>query len=86
MSLQDREHSRYVNWCNGSSKRTSNYNGEVFVTRKDRRINDRQFLKPRVRMRQINPFTNKLTRRAKSVRVDMGGYVEESKGMRSLFE
>jgi len=31
------EQIRYVDWCNGSAKRTS-WDGFVFLTRKDRRI------------------------------------------------
>lgn len=46
-----------------SSKRRSRHSNEVFVTRRERRIFDRQFLKPREHVR-INPNA----RRAKAVR------------------
>lgn len=53
------------NWLIGKA-RTSNYTGDVFITRKDRRMFDRQFLQSRRREREMNYRTGKLKRRAKS--------------------
>jgi hypothetical protein len=65
-----------ANWYEGG-KRISNYTGEVFATRKDRRMNDRQFLKPRMQARRKNWRTGRLMRRAKPIGVNY----EESKAM-----
>lgn len=69
---------RYADfWDASPPKRTSNYTGGVFVTRKDRRMNDKQFLKPRVQARRKNMWTGKLMRRAKPI----GVYHEEDQSM-----
>jgi len=51
MSLESEE-IRYINWCEGSKKRTSNYTGDIFLTKKDRRMFDRAFQQPRVHVRR----------------------------------
>lgn len=56
---------RLKNWLVGKA-RTSNYTGDVFITRKERRMHDRQFLQPRRRERDRDWRTGKLRRRAKS--------------------
>lgn len=52
----------FTNWMLGK-KRMSRHSNEVFATRKDRRIFDRQYLQPRVRVRLTED-----SRRAKSIR------------------
>ncbi len=50
--MNQSEYVKYVNWCNGSPKRTSNNTGDVFLTKKDRRMFDRAFQHPRVHVRR----------------------------------
>ncbi len=58
---------RLRNWCDGTSKRTSNNTGDVFLTKKDRRIFDRAFLQPRDKFRYNGPcYSCVRRRRAKS--------------------
>ena len=62
---------------NDGSKHRSLHSNEVFLTKKDRRIYDRQFLQPRVRTRGFNMWTGKRTRRAKVIYRNIGGKREE---------
>ncbi len=57
------EQVRYIDWWNGSPKRTSNYMRYVFLTRKDRRIFDKAFLQPRERFRYNGPCYSAVRRR-----------------------
>jgi len=58
---------RLLDWCNGSSKRTSNYTGDIFLTRKDKCIFDRAFLQPRDKFRYNGPcYSARRRRRTKS--------------------
>ena len=71
---------RYKNFWHGKKpKRTSNYDGLVFLTRKDKRIHDSQYLKKRPKQRRYGPryYTTSLgqhgsmpipTRRAKAIK------------------
>lgn len=52
------------------ASRVSKRTGETFLTRKDRRVFDNQFLKPRERRRRLSPEMIGMTRRAKSIKKD----------------
>jgi len=54
---------RLLDWCNGSPKRTSNNTGDIFLTRKSRRIFDRAFLQPRDKFRYNGPCYSRVRRR-----------------------
>lgn len=67
MTEEEVELVRVNSWLSGK-KRKSRHSNEIFGTRKERMLFDRQFMSPRKRVRKFNEVTNKMSRRAKSVR------------------